>query len=195
MSEKQNYSIKTYGHEVLKQNADPVREINEEIIRLAADMTVMMDKFDGIGLAAPQIGVSKRVVVLGVPDSPESRSGSPGEELLLPMMPLVVINPEIIAVSKETVKCDEGCLSVPDIFGPVERPASVVFRAELLDGRVIECECGGLLGRCIQHELDHLDGFCFVDRMTESARNSVAFKLFRLEKYGKKHNFERPCKK
>ena len=77
----------------------------------------------------------------------------------------------------------------------IERPASVVFRAELLDGRVIECECGGLLGRCIQHELDHLDGFCFVDRMTESARNSVAFKLFRLEKYGKKHNFERPCKK
>lgn len=190
-----NYSIKTYGHDVLKQVAEPVAEINADIIQLASDMTVMMDRYDGIGLAAPQIGVSKRVVILGVPDSADSRTGTPGEELLLPLMPLAIINPEIVAVSEERLKCDEGCLSVPDIFGPVERPASVILRAELLDGRMIECECGGLLGRCIQHELDHLDGYCFVDRMSEDARRNVDFKLFRLEKYGKKHNFERLCKK
>lgn len=190
-----NYSIKTYGHDVLKQSAAAVEKIDDEIRQLAADMTIMMDKYDGIGLAAPQIGVSKRVVVLGVPDSPDSRTGTPGEEILLPMMPLAIINPEIVAASEETVKCDEGCLSVPDIFGPVERPISVILRAELLDGSKIEYECGGLLGRCIQHELDHLDGYCFVDRMTEDERRNVNFKLFRLEKYGKKHNFERPCKK
>lgn len=190
-----NYSIKTYGHDVLKQNAAEVTEINDEIRELAADMTVMMDRYDGIGLAAPQIGVSKRVVVLGVPDSPDSRTGTPGEEILLPMMPVTIINPQIIAVSDDCITCDEGCLSVPDIFGPVERPSRVVLRAALLDGTVVEYECGGLLGRCIQHELDHLDGFCFVDRMRDDARRNVDFKLFRLEKYGKKHNFERPCKK
>lgn len=190
-----NYSIKTYGHDVLQQVAEPVAEINADIIQLVSDMTVMMDRYDGIGLAAPQIGVSKRVVILGVPDSVDSRTGTPGEELLLPMMPMAIINPEIVAVSEETVKCDEGCLSVPEIFGPVERPVSVILRAELLDGSMIECECGGLLGRCIQHELDHLDGYCFVDRMSEDDRRNVDFKLFRLEKYGKKHNFERPCKK
>ncbi|MBR2509259.1 MAG: peptide deformylase [Lentisphaeria bacterium] len=195
MAESKNYSVKIYGHDVLKQVAEPVSTIDAEIIQLASDMTVMMDKYDGIGLAAPQIGVSKRIVILGVPDSPESRTGTPGEELLLPMMPMAIINPEITAVSDATIKCDEGCLSVPDIFGPVERPARVVLRATLLDGSTIECECGGLLARCIQHELDHLDGYCFVDRMTDAARNNVGFKLFRLEKYGKKHNFERPCKK
>lgn len=195
MSSDRKYSIKTYGHEVLKKIAEPVSEINAEIIQLGSDMADMMDRYDGIGLAAPQIGISKRIVVLGVPDSPESRTGTPGEELLLPQMPVVLINPEIAAYGGESFAYDEGCLSVPDIFGPVIRPANVILRSKLLDGSTIECECGGLLARCIQHELDHLDGCLFIDKMTEEARRNVDFKLFRLEKYGKKHNFERPCKK
>lgn len=195
MAAPAKYTVKTYGHDVLKKTAAKVDKIDAEIVQLAADMIQEMNRFDGIGLAAPQIGVSKRVVVFGVPDSPDSNAGTQGEALLLPKMPLAVVNPEIIAYGGDLFAYDEGCLSVPDIFGPVIRPSNVIFRAELLDGSTVECECGGLLGRCIQHELDHLDGFLFVDRMTEDARRNVEFKLFRLEKYGKKHNFERPCKK
>lgn len=195
MAAPAKYTVKTYGHDVLKKTAAKVDKIDAEIVQLAADMIQEMNRFDGIGLAAPQIGVSKRVVVFGVPDSPDSNAGTQGEALLLPKMPLAVVNPEIIASGGDLFAYDEGCLSVPDIFGPVIRPSNVIFRAELLDGSTVECECGGLLGRCIQHELDHLDGFLFVDRMTEDARRNVEFKLFRLEKYGKKHNFERPCKK
>lgn len=189
------YSITTYGHEVLKTKAEPVGVIDSDIVQLASDMTGMMNIYNGIGLAAPQIGISKRIVVIGVPDDPRSNSGSPGEALLLPKMPLALINPEIIASSQNVFAYDEGCLSVPEIFGPVIRPSSVILRAALLDGSTIECECGGLLGRCIQHELDHLDGMLFIDRMTEEDRKYLNFKLFRLEKFGKKHNFERPCKK
>ena len=189
------YSIKTYGNEVLKQTAQPIEKITDEIIQLAADMIQEMDRYDGIGLAAPQIGISKRIVVIGVPDDHRSRTGTPGEELLLPKMPLALINPEIIAYGSDSAVSDEGCLSVPDIFGPVVRPANIILRTTLIDGSSIECECGGLLARCIQHELDHLDGLLFVDRMSEDARKNVEFKLFRLERYGQKHNFERPCKK
>ena len=192
---QQKCTIKTYGHEVLKQVAEPVDKIDAETVALASQMIEMTERYNGIGLAAPQIGISKRIVVLMIPDDPACRAGSPGEELLLPRMPLTIINPEIIASSNETFSYDEGCLSVPDIFGPVIRPSSVVLRATLLDNSTIECECGGLLGRCIQHELDHLDGFLFVDRMTEEDRRNIDFKLFRLEWNGKKHNFERPCKK
>lgn len=189
------YSVKTYGHEVLKQKAASVDLADAELPSLVADMLEKVRQFDGIGLAAPQVGVSKRVVVFDVPDSDDSNSGSVGEAMLLPKMPLVVINPEIIAVSEDEFPYDEGCLSVPGIFGPVTRPANVIFRATLLDGSTIEYECGGLLARCIQHELDHLDGFLFVDRMSEDDRRNIEFKLFRLEKSGKKCNFERPCKK
>ena len=188
------YTVKTYGHDVLKQTASPIENINAETAQLAADMITEMNRFDGIGLAAPQIGISKRIV-LGVPDSEESNAGTPGEALLLHRMPLALVNPEIIAYSQDEFSYDEGCLSVPEIFGPVIRPASVILRAQLLDGSTIECECGGLLGRCIQHELDHLDGYLFVDRMTEDARRNIEFKLFRLEKNGKKRNFERICKR
>ncbi len=195
MTGSPKYTVKTYGHDVLKQKAAPIGNIDEEIIQLASDMTVEMNRFNGIGLAAPQIGVSKRVVVLGIPDDPECCAGSPGEALLLPRMPLAIINPEIIAYSSDSVPYDEGCLSVPDIYGKVYRPSVVILRATLLDGSNIECECGGLLGRCLQHEIDHLDGYLFVDRMNEDDRKNLNFKLFRLEKNGKKHNFERPCKK
>ena len=110
-------------------------------------------------------------------------------------MPLALINPEIVAYSNEYSSYDEGCLSIPNIFGPVIRPNSVILRATLTDGQTIECECGGLLGRAIQHELDHLEGLMFVDRMTEDAKRYIDFKLTRLEKSGKKNNFERKCKK
>ena len=122
-----------------------------------------------------------------------SEEPSPGELALLPRMPLVLVNPEIISYSDDLNVRDEGCLSVPDIYAPVWRPSRVVMRAQLLDGSVITEECGGLLGRCIQHELDHLDGKLFVDRVTKEDIAEVAADLRRLERYGAKHKFQRVC--
>ena len=106
-------------------------------------------------------------------------------------MPFVVINPEIISVSPDTETRDEGCLSLPDVWAPVERPARVFFRAVTIDGELIECECGGLLGRCIQHELDHLDGKLFVDRVEPIELAKVERELRQMQRYGEKHHFHR----
>jgi peptide deformylase len=86
---------------------------------------------------------------------------------------------------------DEGCLSLPDIFAPVVRPARVVLDSDILDGGHVTVECGGLLGRCIQHELDHLDGVVFSDRVVPDERALIAPELRRLEKYGAKHHYQR----
>ena len=155
---KKRISLRTLGDEVLARVADPILNVDAEIVQLAREMIEATVVFNGIGLAAPQYGVSKRLVVLDVPADSVQGVPTPGEEQLLPRMPLVLINPEIISYSTNRSTRDEGCLSVPDIYAPVERPEKVVLRSQTLDGDMIECECGGLLGRCIQHELDHCDG-------------------------------------
>ena len=99
---------------------------------------------------------------------------TPGEILLAPRMPLALVNPAVAEASRETEVASEGCLSVPKIFGDVERPARVLLRATLLDGEKIEVECGGLLGRCIQHEIDHLDGVLFPDRVAKDELAVIA---------------------
>ena len=106
-------------------------------------------------------------------------------------MPLVLINPQIVDRSKELTVRDEGCLSLPDIYAPVVRPARVVLDSDILDGGHVTVECGGLLGRCIQHELDHLDGVVFSDRVVPEERALIASDLRRLEKYGSKHKYQR----
>ena len=180
----------TAGAKVLKQQAQPVLQVNEEIRTLAADMITSMRAFDGIGLAAPQVGVSKRLVVLEVPDD-ESEDLSPGEKAMLPQMPMVLVNPRLIGRSDTLCERDEGCLSVPGIYAPVVRSERVVLQSELLDGSTIEYECGGLLGRCIQHELDHLDGFIFTDRLSPEEFRRVEKTLAALEKAGSSKNYIR----
>jgi peptide deformylase len=188
---KRRITLRTLGDKVLGQVAEPVLNIDAEIVQLAREMLEATVVFNGIGLAAPQYGVSKRVVVLDVPAESMSENPSPGEEQLLPRMPLVLINPEIISRSDNTSVHDEGCLSVPDIYAPVERPEKVVLRSMTLDGSMIEAECGGLLGRCIQHELDHLEGKCFTDRLSPEAAREVAGEIKRLLRYGEKKSFMR----
>ena len=185
------HPVRTFGAPVLRERAQAIPAITAEIRELAADMTRAMHLYNGVGIAAPQVGVSKRLVVFDVP-FPEDRDDlSPGEEALLPLMPLAVVNPEIVASSSALSEHDEGCLSVPGIFAPVVRPERVVLRAMLLDGGVIEYECGGLLGRCVQHELDHLDGTLFTDRVAPAARQNIEGQLDQLEASGKKRNFRR----
>jgi len=187
---KKKYTVYTYGAEVLKKPAAEIKEVTEEMRKIAEEMLFSMQLFDGIGLAGPQYGVHKRIVALAVPIH-ENAAISPGEALLLPRMPMVIINPEIIAVGEITDTADEGCLSVPEIYAPVERPQFIQFRAQTIDGELIECECGGLLARCLQHEVDHLDGLLFVDRLTKEDFSVIESKLKRLKKSGSKKDFQK----
>ena len=185
------HPVMTLGAPVLRERAQAIPAITSEIRELAADMTRAMRFYDGVGIAAPQVGVSKRLVVFDVPFPEERDDLSPGEEALLPLMPLAVVNPEIVAASSALTEHDEGCLSVPGFFAPVVRPERVVLRAMLLDGSVIECECGGLLGRCVQHELDHLDGMLFTDRVDPAKLEARRGELELLERDGRKRDFRR----
>ncbi len=182
--------ICTYGEPVLRDKASPVREINDEIRELAERMITTMyeNETRGIGLAAPQVGVGLRLVTIDTSgDEPPPPDASPGELLLEPRMPLTLVNPEITAASSATSVFNEGCLSIPEVAGDVVRPVSVRLKTQLLDGETIEIDCGGLLGRCLQHEIDHLDGILFVDRMTPEDRTEIAGELRDLERKAKKH--------
>ena len=181
--------VYTIGAPVLREIAAPVTVVDDQIRQLAADMIDAMGYFNGIGLAAPQYGKSLRLVVIDVPQ--ESNTGSPGEVLLLPKMPLVLVNPEIVMSSENSSSREEGCLSVPGLYAPVCRPDRVVLRTQIMDGDFIEIECGGLLGRCIQHELDHLDGKLFTDRVEPDTARQIRGDLDRLTRIGQSRNFRR----
>ena len=186
---KFKHPVRTLGAAVLREKALAIPAVTREIRELAAEMTRAMRVYEGIGIAAPQVGVSKKLVVFDIPAPEEGTELSPGEAALLPLMPLAVVNPEIIASSSTLSEYDEGCLSVPGIFATVVRPERVVLRATLLDGTVIQCECGGLLGRCVQHELDHLDGVLFPDRVAPAELEKVRDALAELERSGAKKKF------
>ena len=193
---KKRYEVRTAGDKVLAQSAAPVGVINDEIRQLAEKMFQSMVAFDGIGLAAPQYGESLRLIVIDVPLSDEeAQQVTPFEQSMYDSMPMALVNPEITARSGEVSERDEGCLSVPEIYAPVVRPARIAFRAQLLDGSLIEGECGGLLGRCLQHEIDHLDGVLFTDRLSPEAARRIEGQLKRLVEYGTSHDFRRVTRK
>lgn len=146
--------IKYYGASVLRRQAKEIGRIDEEIRQLAIDMVETMFQFRGVGLAAPQVGVSKRLIVVDC-----------GEEFQ--EAPLVLMNPEVISVSDETQFGDEGCLSMPELFLPVTRPLSCVVRAVELSGKTVEIEGEDLLARCLLHEIDHLNGVLFTDHVAD----------------------------
>jgi len=187
---KKRYVVYTYGAPALKQKAAPVDRIDTNILEIGNEMLQALRLFEGIGLAAPQIGVSLRMMALCLPD-PDAGTISPREAALLARMPLVLVNPEIVAFGPALGVRDEACLSVPEICAPVIRPLSIVLRGMTLGGEIIECECGGLLGRCVQHEMDHLEGILFVDRLTPDEFKKIEPELQALEKIGKGNDFKR----
>ncbi len=153
-------------HPVLKAKARPVTQVDDRIRRLAADMFETMYKAPGIGLAAPQVGVSERLVVLDVADGEERR-------------PMVLVNPEIVWRSADRTTAEEGCLSLPGQFADVTRPEAVKVRFLGQEGIQRELDVDGLLARCVQHEIDHLDGILFVDHLTALKRNMIMRKLIK----------------
>lgn len=145
--------IYTTEHEVLHQKTTPVTEITPELRQLVADMRETMHNALGIGLAAPQIGQSISLCILEYSDE-ESGNAFPF---------LVLFNPRVTWSSKRDIFIEEACLSIPGVAGPVSRPDRVRVKAMNLDGKEIEIEAKGLLGRAIQHEIDHLNGVVFTD--------------------------------
>lgn len=168
--------IVTYGHPVLRTRGQKITHIDDPMRQLAADMIDTMHHKMGVGLAAQQIGRPLQLFVLGVLQN-ENRSSQmwvEGNSVPFdPLMPMVVVNPEIEPEEEEVVSDQEGCLSFPEVFGNVERPARVRLRAHDLEGNPIEFRAEGLLARAVQHEFDHLQGVLFIDRMAPSTRQEL----------------------
>ncbi|HEY1144882.1 MAG TPA: peptide deformylase [Allosphingosinicella sp.] len=157
-------------HPMLREISTPVEAVDDEIRALVADMFDTMYAAPGIGLAAVQVGVPKRLLVIDLQE-PEEEGGEPVRK------PMVFINPEILEKSETMQVYSEGCLSVPDQYAEVERPDHI--RARWLDehGKSHEKELEGLLGICLQHEMDHLEGILFIDHLSRLKREMVLKKL------------------
>lgn len=158
--------LRVLGDPILRQDTKPVAAVTDELQSLIDDMFATMRAARGIGLAAPQVGRTERITVI---DVAESGVG-----------PLALVNPEI--VSREgTVKGEEGCLSIPDIYDDVERAATVVVRAQDRTGAAITVEGSNLLARCLQHEIDHLHGKLFIDHLSVLKRRAALDKWSKMK--------------
>ncbi|WP_411838405.1 peptide deformylase [Paracoccus sp. ME4] len=155
----------------LKKLAQPVARITPEIETLAADMLATMYDAPGIGLAAPQIGVGLRVFVMDATRDPEAERA-----------PLVLVNPEVVWESEALNTYEEGCLSIPEQYGEVTRPAEIRMRWLGLDGATHEREFDALWATCAQHELDHLDGVLFIDHLSAIRRQMITRKMVKLKR-------------
>ena len=149
--------VRKYGDPILRRRAGPVREITPEIRRIVTDMIETMYDEVGIGLAAPQVGISLRLMVVGDEKTPEANA---------------LVNP-VIAEQGGEVTSEEGCLSLPGIFAPVTRAEWVKLEAQDLEGKPVSIRASGLAARVYQHEMDHLDGVLFIDRLDPVTRDRI----------------------
>jgi len=157
--------IRLYPDPMLRRTAEPISEISDELRVLADQMLETMIKEAGYGLAAPQIGLSKRLIVVDIKDQS-----------------FVLINPEIVEFSDEKQMSPEGCLSIPGVETDVERSQQVVIRGLNLDGDEIEVEAEDLLARVFQHEVDHLNGVLFIDHLGKTKRQMILREFEKLQK-------------
>ena len=176
-----------YGNPVLRAKGKRVGEIDENVRALAENMVETMRGANGVGLAAQQVGTPLQLAVVDVSNAAEDRPSSmeiDGKPVTLEdWMPLVFVNPRL-EPGKEKEIGVEGCLSFPELTGDIERAAFVKAHVQLLDGRIFEFGATGLLARALQHEVDHLNGILFIDRMNSAAKASLAGRLKRLQREG-----------
>jgi peptide deformylase len=163
-------TILTIPDTQLRLVSRPVLSVSKEIRQLTDDMLETMYDAPGIGLAAIQIGVPERIVVIDLAKKDE------------PKQPVIYINPEVLSASEEMSTYEEGCLSIPEYYEKVERPASVKVRYMDEKARIHEIDADGLLATCIQHEIDHLDGRLFIDYLSKLKRDRVMKKFTKLAK-------------
>lgn len=150
---------------LLRQVSQPIEQVDSDVLKLADDMLETMYDAPGIGLAGIQIGVQRRILVVDVSREGEEKT------------PLVIINPEIVASTDERSVYEEGCLSIPDYYAEVERPAGVTVKHIGRDGKEHILEADGLLATCLQHEIDHLNGVLFIDYISRLKRDMVIKKF------------------
>ena len=163
----------------LKTISTPVEVFDDELKQLVDDMFETMYAAPGIGLAAIQVGVPKRLLVIDLQDENED-----GETV---RNPRIFVNPEILDPSEDQSLYNEGCLSVPDQYAEVERPATIRARWQDVDGKVHEEAMEGLMATCLQHEMDHLEGILFIDHLSRLKRQMVLKKLEKARKLGAGH--------
>jgi peptide deformylase len=164
--------ILTVPHPLLKQVSTPVERVDDDLRRLMDDMLETMYAAPGIGLAAVQVGVPKQVIVMDL-----ARQGEPPE-------PRYFVNPEILWASEETAPYEEGCLSVPEIYDEVDRPARVKLRYLDYHGKDVTEDAEGLFAVCIQHEMDHLKGVLFIDHLSRLKRDRAVARVRKLARTG-----------
>jgi peptide deformylase len=167
--------VRKYGDPVLRKKGAPVAEVTPEIRQLIADMFETMEANHGVGLAAQQVGHALQLTVIDIrpiEDRPSTLelNGKPADPKSI--MPLVLLNP-VLKAAGETVAGSEGCLSFPKLYAEIERPESVDVTATNEKGESLSFRAGGLLGRCIQHETDHLNGILFIDRMSRKDKEEL----------------------
>jgi peptide deformylase len=160
--------IITYPHPTLRHKSKPIRRVDAELRKIVREMFALMYENKGIGLAANQVNLPLRVFVMNLKSDPKE-----GEEM-------VFLNP-VVSFPKGSEEAEEGCLSLPGVYGNVIRPKQVRVNAYTLEGKEVDLVVGDLTARCIQHELDHLDGVLFPDRMTASARTDLLPELDEFE--------------
>jgi peptide deformylase len=158
-----NLKIVKIPDPVLEQKTAPVKEITPEVLKLVKDMIDTCRKANGIGLAAPQVGKSLRLCIINL------------EHVGLP--PFALINPKIASSSWKKVDMEEGCLSIPGVYGIVRRPEKVTIKAMNIEGNEIKFKADGLLSRVIQHELDHLEGVLFTTKMSKQTSGNPSEKM------------------
>ena len=151
--------IELLGAEVLRRRAGEIAEIDDDLRALVRDMFETMYDAEGIGLAGPQVGVDRRVIVVDLREEGST--------------PIALVNPRVVDAAKVTERAEEGCLSIPGVAGIVERPERVTVEGLSETGDPVRISAEGLLARCLQHEIDHLDGILFVDRLSPLKRQSV----------------------
>lgn len=176
--------IVQYGNPVLREKGREVKEVDAMVQQLAADMLDTMRAANGVGLAAHQVGVPLQMTVIDVADIEDRPSAmfiGDDEVKIEDHMPLVLLNPQL-KLSKERESGSEGCLSFPELSADIVRATGVRCQARLLDGTEIEFDASGLLARALQHEVDHLHGILFIDRMNAAAKAGLAGRLKRLQK-------------
>lgn len=176
--------IVQYGDPVLRAKGKPIEKIDDRIRELAQNMIETMHAANGVGLAAQQVGEPVQLTVLDVSqveDRPTQMKLNGEDVDPATAMPLVLMNPQV-ELGRETESGTEGCLSFPEITGEIDRALSIRVQAQNLNGDQVEIETRGFLARAIQHEVDHLNGILFIDRMSSAAKTSLASRLKRLQK-------------
>ncbi len=171
-------NILTLPDKVLRQISAPVTGVDHDIRKLMDDMLETMYDAPGIGLAAIQIAVPKRIIVVDVAKR-EAGEGENADEVIEKKSPIFLVNPEIIRISGDKSLYEEGCLSIPDFYAEVERPARVKVGYLDRSGARQELEADGLLATCLQHEIDHLNGVLFIDHISRLKRERVIKKFIK----------------